>query len=94
VEDKQAITMFLSATNDGTLLPMQIIYKGLSLVPTPSADSPSYAEAAAAGFLFKYSNMKTYWSTQETMHHFVDCILALYFEEQRTATRLMLNLAN
>jgi hypothetical protein len=65
VEDKRAITMFLSVTNDETLLPMKIIYKGLSSVSTPSVDSPSYAEAAVASFVFEYSNMKTYWSTQE-----------------------------
>jgi hypothetical protein len=65
VEDKWAITMFLSVTNDETLLPMKIIYKGLSSVSTPSADSPSYAEAAVASFVFEYSNTKTYWSTQE-----------------------------
>ena len=83
VEDKCAITMFLSVTNDGTLLPIQVIYKGLSSVSTPSEHSPSYAEAIAAGFLFEYSKTTTYWSTQATMCNFVNHILAPYLESQK-----------
>jgi hypothetical protein len=82
-EDKRAITMFLSVTNDGVMLPIQTIYKGLSSVSMPSTDSPSYAEAVLVGFLFEYSKTKTYWSTQETMRNFVNCILAPYFDSQK-----------
>jgi hypothetical protein len=88
-EDKQAITMFLSVTNDRTLLPIQVIYKGLSLISTPSEDSPSYAEAMAAGFLFEYSKTKTYWSTQETMCNFVNRILAPYLKSQKEKLGLL-----
>jgi hypothetical protein len=82
-EDKRAITMFLSVTNDGVMLPIQTIYKGLLSVSTPSTNSPSYPEAVSAGFLFEYSKTKTYWSTQETMRNFVNRILAPYFDSQK-----------
>jgi hypothetical protein len=82
-EDKRAITMFLSVTNNGVMLPIQTIYKGLSSVSTPSTNSPSYPEAVSTGFLFEYSKTKTYWSTQETMRNFVNCILAPYFDSQK-----------
>jgi hypothetical protein len=75
VEDKWAITMFLSISNNGTLLLIQTIYKGLSAASTPSWNSPLHAEAIAAGFLFEYSNTKTYWLTQATMQNFINCIL-------------------
>ena len=90
-EDKRAITMFLSVSNDGTLLPIQTIYKGLSSVSTPSDKAPSYAEAIAAGFLFEYSNTKTYWSTQATMQSFVNCILVPYLDAQKEKLGLPLD---
>jgi hypothetical protein len=82
-EDKRAITMLLSVSNDGTLLPIQTIYKGLSSASTPSKNSPSHTEASDAGFLFEYSNMKTYWSTQATMQNFVNKILVPYPTSQK-----------
>ena len=41
-----------------------------------------------AGFRFEFSKSKTYWSTQEMMHTFVDKILQLYFSEQKAKLSL------
>ncbi|KII90298.1 hypothetical protein PLICRDRAFT_85595, partial [Plicaturopsis crispa FD-325 SS-3] len=83
-EDKRAITMFLNVSNDGTLLPIQTIYKGALTNSLPSPDSPSYSETLEAGFLYEFSKTKTYWSTQETMRNFVDKILVPYIRAQIT----------
>jgi len=42
----------------------------------------------ATGFLFESSKMSTYWSTQETMQHFVDIHLAPHFEAVKVALGL------
>ena len=45
-------------------------------------------EACSAGFLFESSKTSTYWSTQETMRHFVDAHLAPHFEAVKVALGL------
>ncbi len=78
-EEKRAVTVLASVTNDGVLLPFQTIYKGSSSLSLPKRKSRSMEEATAAGFLFESSHTNTYWSTQETMRRFVTMILVPYF---------------
>jgi hypothetical protein len=79
-EEKRAITVLVTLMNDGKVLPFQSIYKGMTSTSLPSKGAKNMMEACAAGFLFKSSKMSTYWSTQETMQHFVDTHLAPHFE--------------
>lgn len=44
-EEKRAITVMVSLSNDGTLLPFQAIYQGKTAASQPSRGSLSYAEA-------------------------------------------------
>jgi hypothetical protein len=55
------------------------IFQGKTKLSLPAASSPNYDNAMKAGFKFEFSGMKTYWSNQETMHAFVNNILAPYF---------------
>jgi hypothetical protein len=79
-DEKRAITVMASLSNDGTLLPFQAIYQGKTTASQPSKKSLSYEAAIRAGFLFESSNTPMYWSTQETMRSFVNNILAPYFK--------------
>ncbi len=79
-EEKRAITVLASVTNDGVLLPFQTIHKGASSLSLPRKTSRSMAESVASGFLFESLHTKTYWSTQATMQNFVNKILAPYFD--------------
>jgi hypothetical protein len=79
-EEKRAITVMASLSNDGVLLPFQAIYQGKMTSSQPSKVSRSYKEAVEAGFLFESSNTATYWSTQETMRSFVNKLLVPYFK--------------
>ncbi|KAF8055629.1 hypothetical protein FPV67DRAFT_1401190, partial [Lyophyllum atratum] len=79
-EEKRAITVFVTLTNDGILLPFQSIHKGSTNASLPSKDASRMKESLEAGFLFESSKTKTYWSTQATMRNFVNTILAPHFE--------------
>lgn len=79
-EEKRAITILNTLTNDGVLLPFQIIHKGSTPQSLPSKGCRSMREARDAGFLMESSMTATYWSTQATMQNFVNTILAPYFE--------------
>jgi len=79
-EEKRAITVFVTLTNDGVVLPFQTIYKGSTAGSRPSQHCRSMTETLEAGFLFESSKTSTYWSTQATMRNFVDTILAPHFE--------------
>ena len=87
-DEKQALTVFISLTNDDILLPFQAIYKSSSPHSLPSKKSLFYAEAVSAGFLFESSHTDTYWSTQGTMPNFINKILAPYFDQTIEALRL------
>ena len=71
--------LMVSVAADGTILPFQAIYRGLTKNSIPSEASPHYEDAMAAGFLLEFSGTKTYWSNHKTMHTFVDDILTPYF---------------
>ncbi|RDB20753.1 hypothetical protein Hypma_012086, partial [Hypsizygus marmoreus] len=79
-EEKRAITVMVTLTNDGIILPFQTIHKGSTKGSLPSQKAPYMTESLLARFLFESSMTKTYWSTQATMRRFVDVILAPHFE--------------
>jgi hypothetical protein len=83
MDEKRAFTLMVSVAADGTLLPFQAIYQGLTKLSLPKADSPNYDEAIEAGFKLEFSGTKTYWSNQKTMRSFVDNILAPYLANKK-----------
>ena len=82
-DEKRAFTVMVSVSADGTLLPFQAIYGGLTSRSCPNSSSPCYNEAIEAGFRFEFSGTKTYWANQKTMRNFVDHILAPYFTRKK-----------
>lgn len=82
VEDKRALTLLQSISMSGDVLPFQAIYVGKSARSLPEDTAPSFDTALALGFIFEFSQTKTYWSTQETMRGFVSRILVPYFRKQ------------
>ncbi|TFK58887.1 hypothetical protein BDN72DRAFT_781457 [Pluteus cervinus] len=79
-EEKRAITIVVSLSNDGVVLPIQAIYKGSTAQSLPSPSSPHYKDSVNDGFLFTSSMTSTYWSTLATMKEFVNKILAPYYD--------------
>lgn len=79
-EEKRAITVLVSVTNDGVLLPYQSIHSGMTARSLPASDCPCMKESLDAGHLFESSMTKTYWSTPKTMQNFVNRTLAPYFD--------------
>jgi hypothetical protein len=82
-EEKRVMTIVVSVSSSGMLLPFQAVYEGKSSVSCPKKSANRHAEATAAGFRFKYSGNQTYWSTQKTMRSLIDDIIAPYFSEQK-----------
>ncbi|KAF9457519.1 hypothetical protein BDZ94DRAFT_1202554, partial [Collybia nuda] len=87
-EDKRAFTVMVSISNSGVLLPMQAIYSGKTVRSCPSVQSSHYQDLINAGFLLEASGTATYWSNHETMHSFVNKILAPYFDNAKAANGL------
>ncbi|KAF8808294.1 hypothetical protein BYT27DRAFT_7057706, partial [Phlegmacium glaucopus] len=87
-DEKHAFTVMVSVANDGTLLPLQAIYAGLSTASCPSKTAGYYNEVMSAGMLLEHSGTVTYWSNMATMHSFVDNILAPYFARKRALLNL------
>jgi hypothetical protein len=87
-EEKRAFTVMVSVASNGNLLPMQAIYTGKTSRSRPSSSSPHYYDLINAGFLLQESGTTTYWSNHNTMHDFVNLILAPYFERQKKQLRL------
>jgi hypothetical protein len=87
-DEKRAFTLMVSVASDGTLLPFQAVYQGLTNRSCPSASSPNYQNAIAAGFQLVYSGTNTYWSNQQTMKLFVNDILAPYYDNKKKALGL------
>ena len=68
MDEKQAFTLVVGVTADGSLLPFQAVFMGKTKASIPSAtDSRNYNEAISAGFKFEFSGTGTYWSNQQTM---------------------------
>ena len=90
VNEKCAFTLLISITVDGTLLPFQAIYIGLMKHSCSWPDALHVADLEKAGFCLKFLETKTYWSNHETMHAFVDHILAPYFDHVKVQMNLSL----
>lgn len=82
-DEKRAFTVLVSVVSNGTVLPMQAVYSGLTDRSCPSPKSPNYDNLVNGGFLLEESKTKTYWSNQKTMRSFVDKILAPYFDSEK-----------
>jgi hypothetical protein len=87
-EEKHALTVFVTLTNDSLLLPFQTIHKGNTSQSLPSKNCRSMKEALENGFLFESSKTTTYWSTQATMQNFVNTVLAPHFEKVKAINGL------
>ena len=74
MDDKRQITLLLSVTKSGSLLPPQLLYAGKTPKCLPSTTFPSDWDAY-------YS--PNHWSNEETMLHFLDHIIIPYVEQQR-----------
>ena len=82
-EEKHAFTIMVGVANDGTLLPFQAIYEGLSKRSTPSPESPHYNDVINAGMRLEFSGTQTYWSNLAMMKSYVNNILHPYFQSVR-----------
>ena len=80
--------MMVSVVNDGTLLPFQAIYVGLSAASRPSKMAAYYDEVMNAEMLLEYLGTGMYWSNMAMMQSFVDNILSAYFVCQRNILNL------
>jgi hypothetical protein len=87
-DEKRAFTVMVSVANDGTLLPFQAIYTGLSVASRPSKIAAYYDEVMNAGMLLEHSGTGTYWSNMAMMQSFVDNILSPYFVSKRNVLNL------
>lgn len=79
-EEKRAFTIMVGVANDGTLLPFQAIYEGLTKRSTPSPGSPHYDDVINAGMLLEFLGTHTYWSNLAMMKSYVTKILDPYFQ--------------
>ncbi|KAF8232186.1 hypothetical protein L208DRAFT_1273464, partial [Tricholoma matsutake] len=83
-EEKCTITIMVTLTNDGVVLPFQLIRCLRRYHFTvPQKNSMNYKDAKATGFLLETSKTSTYWSTQETMRNFVNTILTPHFDAKK-----------
>ena len=82
-EEKCAFTIMVSVANDGTLLPFQAIYEGLTKRSTPPPESPHYDNVINAGILLEFSGPQTYWSNLTMIKSYVSKILDPYFQSVR-----------
>jgi hypothetical protein len=82
-EEKRAFTLVPSISASGEPLSMQAIYAGKSYASCPGPNAAYYDQAIALGIKIKFSNTKTYWSTQQTMKDLADEIIAPYLDEKK-----------
>jgi hypothetical protein len=75
-EDKHQFMVLRSATADGVLLPLQVVFQGKTGQVLPKTAAPVIV--ASEGWHFTHS--ANHWSTQETMRSFVQKVLHPYFE--------------
>jgi len=78
----------VSVANDGTLLPFQAIYTGLSVASCPSKLAAYYDKVMNVGMLLEHSGTGTYWSNIVMIQSFVDNILLPYFVSKRNVLNL------
>ena len=77
-DDKRQITALLSVCASGSLLPMQLIYRGKTMRCFPSAN----VVLALQSWGHRFSkNPKNHWSSEETMKEFVVAVLKPYYDK-------------
>ena len=74
MDDKRQITLLLSITKSGTLLPPQLLYAGKTPKCLPPTKFPSDWD------IFYSPN---HWSNEDTMLHFLDNIIIPYINQRR-----------
>jgi len=79
----------MSVAANGTLLPFQAIYKGLTNKSLLESLTLNHNKVIKADFLLEFSGTKTYWSNQQTMWSFVDNILTPYFDVEKVKLNLL-----
>jgi hypothetical protein len=83
-DEKRAFTALLSISTSGYALPIQAVFEGLTDKSCPNPAARHYANCIEAGFRLVPSEKKgNHWSNQQTMRHFVNEILAPYFDAQK-----------
>ncbi len=82
-DEKWAFMAVLSISNSGEMLPVQAVYDGSTSWSLPRKDVLHYQDAIKHGFKFEFVNSGTYWLMQQTMHDFIDSILAPYYDQQK-----------
>ena len=87
-DEKHAFTILVSVTCNGTVLPMQAIYSGKTQCSQPSMTAPHYNNLINARFLLQESGTGTYWSSLKTIKHFINNILAPYFNKTKSELKL------
>lgn len=75
--DKRQITVVLSSTARGDLLPLQLVYHGKTSGCLPKKDNSSVV-AQNQGHHLTYSH--NHWSTEETIKQFVIRVLKPWYE--------------
>ena len=71
-DDKRQITAVVGSSFDGSLLPLQLIFKG----KTEASHPRQTVDSAKAGFHLAHSH--NHWSTQETMQEYIEHVIAPY----------------
>ncbi|KAI0260370.1 hypothetical protein BC834DRAFT_846191 [Gloeopeniophorella convolvens] len=83
-EEKRAFTLVVAASADGTLLPFQAIWQGVTTCSCPYTSAPSYDDAKSIGIQFEPSMTKNHWSSLTLMSKWVNTILAPYLAMQKS----------
>jgi len=85
----RGVSTLMSVAANGTLLPFQAIYKGLTNKSLLESLTLNHNKVIKADFLLEFSGTKTYWSNQQTMWSFVDNILTPYFDVEKVKLNLL-----
>ena len=88
LDEKRAFTLVPSISASGEWLGTQAIYQGKSAASCPSPSSKHYKDAIELGLRIKFSNTKTYWSTQQTMKELVNEIITPYLKKKKEELNL------
>ncbi|KAN0097882.1 hypothetical protein V8E55_002328 [Tylopilus felleus] len=87
-DEKCAFMVIVSISCFGKLLPLQLIYQGVTTKSCPRSTAVCYDKCVSHGFQFECSKTDTYWSTQKTMASLVDNVITPYFNAEKKALGL------
>ena len=90
-EDKRAFTIMVGVSMSGEVLPFQVMYGGKTNASLPEINNPTSefkdANDKAMKLLFRFEPTgvtNNHWSNLETMKIYVQSMLSVYFDKQRT----------